>query len=409
MSKPRARGYDWVVLECLVLVLLCLAGYSLLRQEDRKIDTRIATAKTEFGFRLFGEVHRADPDHNVCVSPAGIEMALAMAYNGAAGDTRRAMASALGLEGVLLEDLNAAQQSMKAVLEHPDRGVQFLIANSLWARRNILFEPAFIRRTQEFYQAEVRNLDLDAPNAMPTINTWVSRSTHGRITRVVDSPLPHDSAFYLINAVAFKAPWTHAFPSEGTREEDFALPDGAKKKWPIMRRTDEFSYLRGEGFQAVELPYAGGRLSMYVFLPDEDSSLTTFCLSLEPENWDWWLSLFDAEEGTVALPRFRIEYEALLMEPLKALGMGAIFGDAADFSAMSPERPAWINQIKHKTYAEVDESGSRAAPARSGGVSGATRAHPDTFSMIVNRPFFFAIRDNMTGRLVFMGTVVDPA
>lgn len=146
---------------------------------------------------------------------------------------------------------------------------------------------------------------------------------------------------------------------------------------------------------------------MYVFLPDKSSGLKAFYRNLTAENWNQWISQLHDAQGTVVLPRFKLEYEAILNDALKSLGMEIAFdGHRANFTNMSSMANACINQVKHKTFVEVNEEGTEAAAATS--VEMRAVSMGPTFSMVVDRPFFCAIRDNETGTILFMGSIVDP-
>jgi serpin B len=147
---------------------------------------------------------------------------------------------------------------------------------------------------------------------------------------------------------------------------------------------------------------------MYVFLPHESSDLETFQQTLTPENWENWINQFSRQEGGVSLPRFELEYTTQLNDALEALGMAVAFDpNQADFSDMSDES-LFINQVQHKTFIEVNEEGTEAAAVTSVEMQLASAPINPPFNMTVDRPFFYAIRDNQTGTILFMGTVVEP-
>ena len=143
---------------------------------------------------------------------------------------------------------------------------------------------------------------------------------------------------------------------------------------------------------------------MYVFLPNRDSDLNGFIEQLNAENWSEWMSQFQEradDDSEMILPRFKLEYEVKLNDTLKALGMGIAFGGGADFSGMGPQ--LFISEVRHKTIIEVNEEGTEAAAVTA--VFGIESA-PPVFR--VDRPFFFAIYDNRTQTLLFMGIVMEP-
>jgi serpin B len=250
----------------------------------------------------------------------------------------------------------------------------------------------------------------DREAAAQRINDWVKENTKGLIPELFK---PNDfnaqTRMAVVNTLYFKGKWKTPFNKEQTTEEVFHLSNGTTKRVPMMRQSGKFEYLRGEGFQAVALPYGEGELSFYLFLPDEGRSLEEFLKSLTPARWQEWLKGFKPMEGDVGLPRFRIETTAGLESPLKALGMTDAFDpERADFSGIAPltDGRLFITKALQKAVVEVNEEGTKAAAA-TGVVVGITAYNPNRFTLIANRPFFFAIRHNATGALLFMGIVRD--
>jgi serpin B len=213
---------------------------------------------------------------------------------------------------------------------------------------------------------------------------------------------------YLINAIYFYGAWTKPFDNAATRDRSFTLLDGSEKMHPMMYQDGRYRYLRGEGFEAVALPYGDESMSMYVFLPDRGSSLAAFLGTLGPDSWEQWMEGFRSMSGSIVLPRFTVEYGIELADVLTTLGMGIAFdAEEADFSLMSP-LPLYIGRVMHKTFVEVNEQGTEAAAATSVEMLLTAVRPSETFSMVVDRPFFCAIRDDATGALLFIGAVVDP-
>lgn len=373
------------------------------------VDTKLVTANTGFGFNLFRKLEQTDPGQNVFISPASVAMALAMTYNGADGATKEAMAKTLGLQGMSLEEVNRANADLKTILENPDPGVQITIANSLWTRQGIDFKSEFMQRNRDYYAAEVETIDFSQPGAADTINNWVKKNTGSKIDKIVER-IEADDILFLINAVYFKGSWADKFEQSKTKDGLFNLPDGTQKKQPMMSRTGQYGYYQGDNFQAVRIPYGNQRVSMYVFLPARESSLTEFYHNLDAANWEKWLPRFTETTVQLALPRFKFEYEVSLNDTLKALGMEIAFDSRqADFGKMCPITPlsvVYIGKVKHKTFIDVNEEGTEAAAATS--VEFKCTGMPQITNMVVDRPFFFAIRDDQTGTILFMGSVSEP-
>ena len=395
--------------------ILCLAGFCLLMTSAVKascddVGEKVVSATTRFGIGLFKEVVKQRPRKNVFLSPSSVAFALAMTYNGAAGTTQEDMGMTLGFADMDLHDVNRGHALLKEVLENPDPQVQLEIANSLWARKGTRFRPEFLEANKAFYDAEVMVLDFRDPGSLSAINGWVNRKTKGKIDRIVDRIDPL-SILFLINAVYFKGKWTEPFDERMTKEHPFRLLDGRQKPHPFMFQSGRYRYLEAEGFQAVSLPYGEGRVSMVVFLPSRDSSLHAFQTSLSKQTWDGWMSRFRSMEGDIALPRLKLDDETTLNKALKALGMAIAFDrNRANFEGMCPSPPQlYIDQVRHKTFVEVNEEGTEAAAVTSVEMK-ATAMPPaeEHFTMVVDRPFFFAIRDNDTGTVLFVGSIVDP-
>lgn len=370
------------------------------------LDTKLVSANTQFGFNLFSQLLTQERNKNIFVSPSSISFALAMTYNGASGNTQEAMAKALELKGMSLQQINSNFTDLKASLENPDSQVQLNIANSLWADKNSILKPEFIKNNQDFYQAKVTNINFADANAPSIINNWVKQNTEGKIEKIVDQIQPAQVLF-LVNAIYFKGNWTKEFEQEKTQNYPFYLSSGEEKQHPMMSQSGEYKYYETDKFQAVSLPYGDGRVSFYVFLPKQNSNLTSLYENLSAANWEKWMSQFEQREGSIRLPRFKMDYEATLKDALSALGMEEAFSNNANFSEMGNNLK--ISQVKHKTFVEVNEKGTEAAAATSVGIRMLSAKLPQKpFEMIVNRPFFCTIRDNQTGTILFMGSIVEP-
>ncbi|HUU44911.1 MAG TPA: serpin family protein [Acidobacteriota bacterium] len=370
------------------------------------VDERLVTADNTFGLKLFRELAGAAPGENLFISPTSVAMALTMTYNGASGETQAAMARALAIEGLTLQEVNEASQALRLVLGDPEPEVRLNIANSLWARDGIPFEEDFLERNRQYFATEVTTLDFSAPDAAPTINGWVDDKTEGRITEIVDDPIDPDAILFLINAIYFKGTWTYEFDPEETDERPFQRADGSTVQIATMQQADDFRYLDGDGFSAVRLPYGSERLGMYLCLPDEDVDLSEILGAMDADMWDTWIGQFETQMCGVMLPRFRLEYEQSLKNSLIALGMGPAFSDMAEFSEMT-SLPVMISDVKHKTFLQIDEQGTEAAAVTS--VEIVFTSLPEYPVLEFNRPFLCVIVDDGTGAILFIGAVADPS
>ena len=394
-----------------LLALLCLFGCpdsnsakaiadDILKPIDDPDFSSVASANTKFGFKLLHDLREQEAGPNIFISPLSISIALTMTYNGAVGETERAMAEVLEIDALDLSTINNSNKALRNSLEAPDPKVQISIANSIWSRQGVEFNPDFLERNQAFFGAEIASLDFNSPQAAATINEWVNTNTNGKIEKIVDRIDPQ-TLLFLINAIYFKGNWQDKFNKLMTRPGTFHLPNGSQKQVQMMHREGKYPYFRGENFEATSLPYGDGRVSMYIFLPNRDSNLNKFLDNLNTENWKGWISQFGNRRHDMMLPRFKLEYEVSLNDTLKALGMEIAFDSGANFSGIGSG--LFISEVKHKTFVEVNEEGTEAAAVTVGRM--ATSVPPD---FRVDRPFFFAIYDSETETILFMGTVTEP-
>lgn len=370
----------------------------------------LAGASTRFALRLMSELRKRQPHQNVFISPLSVMLALAMTANGAEGATLRSMLNGLELPDATLDDLNTAMgrllQDARGVA-----GVQLAIADALWGNQQVSFDQAFLQRCREVYQAEVAALDFGDPASVSRINAWVGQQTGGKIPTIVDSLNPLD-VLVLINAIFFKGTWTTQFDPKITRPFPFNLRDGAKRPHPLMNLSSKFDYAEYDTFEVIRLPYGDGRVSMYILLPARASHPTDLLSQLDEPGWERALGGLMRREGMIALPRFKLAYSADLNEMLCAMGMAAAFSpEQADFSRMAARgHEFFIGLVRHKTFLEVNEEGTTAAGATAVTMRTLSISHgPPPFTMIVDRPFCCAIRDDATGVLLFLGAIVDPS
>ena len=365
-----------------------------------QINPKIFEANKEFGFKLFSEMTKENTEENLFISPPSIMLALSMTYNGADGETKDAMAEAMHIQGISLEEINKGNKILIDFLTEKENN-ELTLANSLWCREHIEFNKIFKENCENYYYGEIENRINEN-----LINNWVNEKTKEKINNIVDT-IPDDTVLAIMNAIYFKGTWKEPFNPEKTENGIFRLSDGTEKEMAMMKKEGAFSYCSFDNFQAVSLPYSGNEMSMYIFLPDEDYSLEEFQKELNKENWQQWTAMFSDTEGQLILPRFKIEYEKpfILNRVLSDMGMELAFTGSADFNRMTEEKnDFFISEVRHKTFLEVNEEGTEAA----GTTMVMIGRSIDNFIMEVNRPFFCAITDNKTGIILFMGTIEKP-
>jgi serpin B len=371
-----------------------------------------ALPSTQFAFRLFEALKPGD--RNLAIAPYSARVVLAMLWEGSTGETRKSMMDTLHLDENPDSVSNHYERlgrplGFQLETETERRGLEMLTANSLWCDDGLVPKPDYVQSLKEHYWAEVQTLDFRDPSSAERVNRWAHEKTRGRIPSVVDS-LAHFSPLVTMNTVYFKGLWIEPFEVEETREEEFTLQDGAKQLVPLMRQSGEFRYAEIGGAQVVRLPYKGG-MSMCVVLPPKNTPFPEFCAELTSTVGTSWTRAMGQRDGHLRLPRFRIETQADLSAPLKALGMAQVFDPArATLEGISDRKPLYLMGVMQKDFVEVNEKGTEAAAETMMTCGSALNPEPPPppFEMIVNRPFVFGICDDFSCVVIFLAAVVDP-
>jgi serpin B len=372
-------------------------------------DEQVVIARSNtFGFDLLREVDlgREGDQSNTILSPLSASMALGMALAGADGETFTEMQDVLGFQGMTREEINASYAGLLDLLLTLDPAVEIGVANSAWSRQGFPFTSSYFDAITDAFDAVVQELDFDDPGARDIINQWVRDKTNGRIEEIIDAIDPLDILF-LINAVYFKGEWTTQFKKGETSPAPFYLENGSTVTVPMMSGKIEevgFAWLEG-GRMVAELPYGGQAFGMVLVLPAPDETVAELLGDLDDTTWATWMSALHLQEITVRMPKFELEWDGLLNDPLKTLGMEKAFVPfQADFSLMTPAQDAHISAVRQKTYMKVDEEGTVAAAATSVTV-GVTSAAP---GLTLDHPYLLAIRERLSGTILFAGTIRDP-
>ena len=377
-------------------------------REFTALENQVASSADKFGLKLMKSVNATQPDSNVFISPLSVSMALGMTLNGANNDTYNAIQSTLELDGLTQQQINETYKSLIDLITQVDPKVIFDIANSIWCRQGWTFEQSFIDVNKKYFNALVKSLDFNDPSTIDIINNWVYNNTNGKIDKIVSSIDP-TVVMYLINAMYFKGTWKYEFDKDETIDDLFDNANGNQIPCKLMVQTNDFSYVGNSDFQAIDLPYGDGHFSMTVLLPAPNNNVDSLISNLFEENWDILLNSFSTQEGTLYLPKFELEYKITLNDVLKSLGMEIAFTPGlADFSNMyTGPLDLNIDEVKHKTFVKVDEEGTEAAAVTSVSIV-FTSAGGSGFTMRVDRPFVFVIREKNSGSILFWGKIVEP-
>lgn len=350
---------------------------------------------------------------NIFFSPYSISAALAMTYAGARGQTATEMADAIHFTLPPAELHPAFGELARRFDDIASRkDVALTVANSLWYQQDYHLTPDFLKLNRDYYHAKVEPLNFsgDAAGACQKINSWVARKTQDRIKELL-SNVPPSTRLVLCNAIYFKGTWLKEFDPKKTHPQPFYTMPEQPVSVPMM--TEETSVRSHDAGDAdvFALPYAGNDISMVILLPKAADGLAAMEKQIDTAKLREWLAALDASrlaKARIFLPKFKLNLRLELASDLKTLGMPTAFeAGAADFSGMDGSRNLFIGDVIHQACVDVNEQGTEAAAATAVTVhASAVMPAPPTFR--VDHPFLFLIRDNQTGAILFLGSVVDP-
>jgi serpin B len=366
-----------------------------------------------FALDLYQSLHAQDG--NLIYSPYSISLALAMTYAGARSETESQMAQTLHFlpQAQLHPAFNALDLQLAArgkAQSKEEQPLQLNIANAVWAEQTYPFLQSFLDTIALNYGAGVRLADfINQHEAVrKEINQWVSDQTKDKIKDLIpEGVLSSDTRLALVNAIYFKADWLDPFDPDSTEDAPFHLLDGSEASVPMMNQDTFIPYAKGDGWQAIELPYQGNTAAMDIIVPDE-GHFAEIESKLDYETASAILDSFQPASVALAMPKFKFESEFSLADQLATLGMPDAFNpDKADFSGMTEKNDLSISAIIHKAFVAVDEKGTEAAAATAV-IVGVTSAPVSGVTLTIDRPFIFFIRDIPTRQILFVGRVLNP-
>ncbi len=392
-------------------------------------------AYNELGFALLSRLFLEFPEKDVLVSPLGVSFSLCLAGNGARGRTQKEIGSLLGWAGRSLGRVNRDNASLRSSLVREaqvrrnrgrvgggqlelgpdgshtaessrDRGSQAILkmADAVWTAEGTVLKDDYTVSMGELYESQFFSSRASDAGALEAINKLIGEKTEGQIEKMLRLEDLAGSVLLIVNAVYFKGTWAERFDPEKTDLREFWTGAGKKKLYPMMSQSGKYHYYEDQNLQAVRLAFSSSGLAMYILLPRQEAALMELLGSLSLPVWQELLAKMAAREGEIVLPRFKIKSQARLDGALKSMGMKEAFGPGADFSAMISGQ-AFISRIMQSCMFSVDEAGAEAAASTVVVMAREFSLFEERFSMIMDHPFLFAVSDEMTEAILFMGAV----
>lgn len=370
----------------------------------------ISKMTNDFGWELFLEIAADVTEENILISPLSVQTALSMAANGANGNTIEEMLNVLGCPGCMLEGLNEKTSELRQLMEEQSGSPRLISANGFF------YDPAKLKVNETFsqnltnsYRAAFQSYDFSHPVTVGLINDWVKENTDGKIEKIIDKITPNELAF-IINALHFKADWANGFHPSGIYSDVFTNASQQEVSVEYLNQDYYYSFAENDNFYLVDLFFKDSTYTMSFIQPRE-------VLSQQP-NWisvmnsqmltDMWSGL-TKERIDLTLPKFEIDYETELIDPLKRMGVTDAFSPfEADFTSLGTALYGgnmYISKAKHKAILKIDENGAEGGAVTALGIA-YTSAPP---VIKFNKPFAIIIRHKETNTILFAGLINDPS
>ncbi len=404
------------------VVLMLAASFlwtacSTTRQKSSQIDATesqepMHIQNNKFAFDIF-KATQHEHDDNLVISPFSISTAMAMTYAGARSETADQMSETLHFDANQDNFHPRFHQWVSQIREKGEKKEQLKIANSLWPQEDFHFVPAYFDLIEAFYQSALYEVDYTGDRAAirQEINQWVEKHTNDLIKDLIKpNMLVEDTRLVLVNAIYFLSQWKIAFDQERTHTDRFQTAENQWQETSFMYMKDTLNYYETNEYQVLELPYEGEDFSMVVVLPGEESSLDHLINGLNAPAFDEMSSSLAKNAVEVFLPSFKVRSNFELEKLMAQMGMPLAFTNKADFSGMTQQDDLKIDKIVHEAFIDVKEEGTEAA-ASTAVIMIRKSAIVDEEQIVfkVNRPFFYAIKENTGNSILFMGKVTDPS
>ena len=355
----------------------------------------------DFSFRLFKQTNGTNKSR--ILSPLSVAYVLGMLNDGAEGETSRQIMQVLGFDGKSTKEINEFCANILENLPKVDENVKLNIANAMFVNDHFSLRSGYKEDLQNYYKAAAEALIFSSSSAADYINSWCDKNTNGMITKILDKTDPAAVA-YLLNAIYFKATWTEKFDEKNTKTEPFRKDDGTTVDLPMMHRYAEARYCRNAKHTTLCLPYSSGAFNMLVLLPEEGVTVNQVADMLDEKIWNTNMADMSNYEVDIKIPRFTSTFETSLTDILSSMGMVRPFTPLAEFPNVVNEDNLCVSEIKQSAKIIVNEEGTEAAAVTIGSYTTTSVSEPKTAVFHADRPFLYAIQENTSGLILFVGT-----
>ncbi len=377
------------------VLVLGLGSFGFAKQDPVGI---VTTAEVSFGFDVFKSMMKHTSQETVLFSPASLQDGLGAIHLGARVESYEALDSLMRFEAIAPDQFYLGMTGLHNALRGSD--ARLSSGATVYIQSGISVRPEWATNAKGYYGAQVHNVDLRSARGIRAVAPWGEDLVGDSLGELLLSK----PKMVVVDNTSYHGVWAFSFERDENARRSFRSRGGGEVPVSMMQKTDRFGYLKGNGFQAVCLPFAGHRMAMYVFLPD--SSLSTVLGRLNSYSWVRWMMLFKPRVGTVSFPKLHVRSAQLLDGPLRQLGLGVAYTNRANFGGIGENLS--LTSVVDFSRLDLDEA-SNASSTRIDEVETTPAISAPPFLMVMSRPFFFVIRDTLTGGIMLMGVIGKPS
>ena len=390
--------------------------YTKLTEQEQKV----GMAVQDFSFQFFKKMYEMkSKEHSLVMSPYSLRQLLSIVCNGTAGKTRHELCKLMNITPSQVDILNTYNKKLEWMTKNTGKDVTLKSTSSVWVQERFPIFRTFMADSRNYYNADVRAVNFSEKATAQAINKWCADKTNGLIPHIVEEK-PMDYLLFMANALYFNALWTGNFSKASTHKADFKNADGSVSQVDMMWNNEltgayfsdeDCDFLRlGFNFgisdkDMVKKPYS--IFSLVICLPHKGISLDGLVNKLDHEHWIDAIKKTKTRPVDVKLPRFETRLNVDAKGVMQQMAPLSLFKTSGDYSLLSPNNDLRVSGIQQNAVVKVDEKGCEAAAVTYSNMVGddCDPWAPKPIPFYVDHPFIFAIQENGSSNILFLGAV----
>jgi len=357
-------------------------------------------------FKLLQRIRKTEGNKNILLSAYSINNALALTYLGAKNETKTEMQQIIFpySEKNVPEEVKKLNDNLSF-----NRNLKLYSANNIWINEQEQIKKRFAKDVQEYFGASIQKADFsnkeNIEKTRQKINFWVEQKTENKIKDFIEKGvLDESTVIVLVNAIYFYAKWKFQFDEHNTFADNFYDIYKNTTQTDFMHSVLSIDYYNNQELAAISIPYEHNEASLIIVLPDD---FISFVYKMDNNYFEKILSGFQKRKVNLSIPKFKQQSNYDLIEYFRNMGLVHLFSNA-DLSGISGTKDTKVSNIIHQAVIDINESGTEASAATAVIGSRSVSANNEQVIFNANRPFFYFVRENNTGTLLFSGLFLTP-